>query len=534
MVSTLLKGYFYFLRLFLKSAHQKYPLKHGLKLSCFKGYFQPLRLFVALWGFEKIALKYSLGIVKFEIITNLFRKSKVCHRAFLNVGDLNPGQQSGVHKSWRVPNPPGANPLVAERAFPTSDYWGRTGVARCAEEMTQESVGISNRLLTKTAKTPRGPFSYQGVSTRGVRHSPERDGFPKGWFWRMFPRHENRNEGTFACSPGTKTRTRVAIGPAPHRVSRTLRARNPGRVRKESGKSTRGRTQSKARLSDSFRTLLRLRGALFRHFWDPAPGALSGLFSDSSGVPGPKGPGDPVWAGLSIRNEIFNRQWFSHSGPLSGRRKTGPGIGIFNREWKFQTENENFVRGGMPRGPGEASWCREAKIAARQFLLLDCRAITLTVGAILKRRKNSFLWEGGNLRGILRGIWVRVIASQKSPRDSGESIFAARHQDASQGPLGGFFHAFEREWIFSIPGPSRTFYETALLSPTYHTLRAQRLKKFKIALRDWNFQARLNISSSHPPKPLFFFVGNSEGPGLNISSEIDFSIEIDFFQSLGP
>ena len=38
--------------------------------------------------------------------------------------------------TWRVPNPPGANPLVAERAFPTSDYWGWTGVARCAEEMT--------------------------------------------------------------------------------------------------------------------------------------------------------------------------------------------------------------------------------------------------------------------------------------------------------------------------------------------------------------------------------------------------------------
>ena len=39
-------------------------------------------------------------------------------------------------KGFGVPNPPGANPLVAERAFPTSDYWGRTGVARCAEEMT--------------------------------------------------------------------------------------------------------------------------------------------------------------------------------------------------------------------------------------------------------------------------------------------------------------------------------------------------------------------------------------------------------------
>ena len=36
---------------------------------------------------------------------------------------------------WQVPNPPGANPLVAERAFPTSDYWGRTGVARGAEEI---------------------------------------------------------------------------------------------------------------------------------------------------------------------------------------------------------------------------------------------------------------------------------------------------------------------------------------------------------------------------------------------------------------
>ena len=33
--------------------------------------------------------------------------------------------------------------------------------------------------------------------------------FPKGWFWQMFPRNENRNEGAFTCFPGTKTRTRV-------------------------------------------------------------------------------------------------------------------------------------------------------------------------------------------------------------------------------------------------------------------------------------------------------------------------------------
>ena len=24
--------------------------------------------------------------------------------------------------------------------------------------------------------------------------------FPKGWFWRMFPRNENRNESTFATT----------------------------------------------------------------------------------------------------------------------------------------------------------------------------------------------------------------------------------------------------------------------------------------------------------------------------------------------
>ena len=39
--------------------------------------------------------------------------------------------------------------------------------------------------------------------------------FPKGWFWRMFPRNENRNEGTFGCSPGTKTGTRVRLPKPP-------------------------------------------------------------------------------------------------------------------------------------------------------------------------------------------------------------------------------------------------------------------------------------------------------------------------------
>ena len=82
---------------------------------------------------------------------------------------------------------PGAKPLVAERAFPTSDYWGRTGVGRCAEEMT----GIcrdSNRLLTAvrrqgshilpffrrsvwatTMKAVRGTVATKGIFDQGPR-----------------------------------------------------------------------------------------------------------------------------------------------------------------------------------------------------------------------------------------------------------------------------------------------------------------------------------------------------------------------------
>ena len=49
------------------------------------------------------------------------------------------------------------------------------------------------------------------------------------------------------------------------------------------------------------------------------------------------------------------------------------------------------------------------------------------------------IWEA-----FYETIWARVIESQKLPRDSGESIFAARHQDVSQGPLG-------RLWLSEFP-----------------------------------------------------------------------------------
>ena len=72
--------------------------------------------------------------------------------------------------------PPGANPLVAERApWRSSQSCVRGG---------QQPIGNPYRFLSHFLCTPGNPcatpivtrgkrsFSYQGVSTRGVRHAP--------------------------------------------------------------------------------------------------------------------------------------------------------------------------------------------------------------------------------------------------------------------------------------------------------------------------------------------------------------------------
>ena len=45
-------------------------------------------------------------------------------------------------------------------------------------------------------------------------------GFPKGWFWRMFSRNENRNEGAFGCSPGTRKPERGYVRMFPQNENR--------------------------------------------------------------------------------------------------------------------------------------------------------------------------------------------------------------------------------------------------------------------------------------------------------------------------
>ena len=88
---------------------------------------------------------------------------------------------------------------------------------------------------------PAVPFGFHRFkAARAIARGFAKGWFPKGWFWRMFPRNENQNEGTFAkttlletallspsdpfwcwqkggfqkggfggCSAGTKTGTRV-------------------------------------------------------------------------------------------------------------------------------------------------------------------------------------------------------------------------------------------------------------------------------------------------------------------------------------
>ena len=73
---------------------------------------------------------------------------------------------------------------------------------------------------------------------------------------------------------------------------------------------------------------------------------------------------------------------------------------------------------------------------------------------------------------------------------------------------------------------------------TLLTQRAQILKKFKIALRDWNFQARLkrmtfsseieNFKRATHQTPIF--VGNSQGQDWNFQARLKFSSAIENFK----
>ena len=74
-----------------------------------------------------------------------------------------------------------------------------------------------------------------------------------------------------------------------------------------------------------------------------------------------------------------------------------------------------------------------------------------------------------------------------------------RNQIASESAL-SFLSLFFGNCLFFALAKKSLFFLSV-----FHSLRAQRLKKFKISLRDWNFQARLKFSSGPPTKPYFLW-----------------------------
>ena len=92
-------------------------------------------------------------------------KHQICDKITQNLRSRSNGD------CWRVPNPPGANPLVAERVPWRSSQSGVAG--------GQQPIGNPYRFLSfllhtwQSRETPmvtrgEGSFSYQGVSTRGL------------------------------------------------------------------------------------------------------------------------------------------------------------------------------------------------------------------------------------------------------------------------------------------------------------------------------------------------------------------------------
>ena len=144
-------------------------------------------------------------------------------------------------------------------------------------------------------------------------------------------------------------------------------------------------------------------------------------------------------AGFPPKNFKISRSWIPDTPQFVRAARLQNEVGTNDFLWgtNFLTKNAPKVFSKFwPSGPEETSWCRGAKIAARQFLPLNCLSITLTAGIILKEEKWPLLWGRDSLGGILGDTLGEGNCESKNVSRQWGDIFAARHQDVSQGPLG--------------------------------------------------------------------------------------------------
>ena len=185
-------------------------------------------------------------------------------------------------------------------------------------------------------------------------------------------------------------------GPEPRKSPKRVRKEYPGAGPQKCPKSAprsleRVRKESESQILDSFRTLSRLRGALFGHFWGPAPGysfrTLFGLFRGS----GPEGSGRPcVGRGRSQKTAEqqgqgacatakrgFNEHpWISMSvGPRHLRLwVVGHNKACAPCPPRTAPANENDSGGGLANADG----CRQCSCPTRHCKMHECKRYMCT------------------------------------------------------------------------------------------------------------------------------------------------------------
>ena len=274
------------------------------------------------------------------------------------------------------------------------------------------------------------------------------------------------------------------------------------------------------------------------------------------------GPFGPEWLPDTVRQDVPENAGVRGSVP---RGASGPGLRSVKKvSWGVSKRcpdtpgTPETPRGTLPRTPPfSGTLCRTLSGTPRarraRMTLLAGRGFPNTLTAWKLKPQTSPYWAGEsfwNPKPHAKGkhrAHARLRGRTLAP--SGNLLLRTPSENPSQNPFYCKSHSrppsqHPSENLSPEPFPEPFLERCVAVRPLRRAPqkqpRAQRLKKFKIALRHWTFQARLKMSSKRPTKHLVS-LGNSEAPGLKFSSEIEVFSEIEnckrdwfFFQSLNP